>query len=56
MQTWLELYGDGYREVVKRCSQFEKQTVDNNEPFSKLKKKYPMYFWPELLGVKKSGF
>ena len=49
VQTWLDLYGDGYRTIIKRIG--PKQSPNNNEdqPLSKLKKKYPMYFWPELL-------
>jgi TrpR-related protein YerC/YecD len=49
VQTWLNLYGDGYRTIVERTK--DKTEPENNEPlsWSKAKKKYPMYFWPELL-------
>lgn len=51
IQTWLELYGDGYRTVVKRVGRQkdQEQKADPMEPFAQLKRKYPMYFWPELL-------
>ena len=49
VQTWLELYGDGYREVIKRCASRNKSDDELAKPYSQLKKKYPMYFWPELL-------
>ena len=48
VQTWLDLYGEGYRTIINR-SEKKKPTNSSNENFSILKKKYPMYFWPELL-------
>jgi uncharacterized protein YerC len=49
VQTWLRLYGDGYRTVLKRT----KDSSGAREPWANswndVKKKYPMYFWPELL-------
>lgn len=49
VQTWLNLYGDGYRTIVERTK--NQVVAKNKEPlsWSKVKKKYPMYFWPELL-------
>ena len=50
VQTWLNLYGEGYRMVLKRTAG-KASATSNPGPLSwnKLKKKYPMYFWPELL-------
>lgn len=49
VQTWLELYGDGYRNAVKKINKTERATDDSTKPFARFKRKYPMYFWPELL-------
>lgn len=48
VQTWLGLYGEGYRTVIQRISKKE-PTSGSSQPFSQLKRKYPIYFWPELL-------
>ncbi|OGE88384.1 MAG: hypothetical protein A3J07_01145 [Candidatus Doudnabacteria bacterium RIFCSPLOWO2_02_FULL_49_13] len=48
VQTWLELYGDGYRTVINRTIK-NKVEKNINEPFTKLKRKYPISFWPQLL-------
>lgn len=48
VQTWLDIYGEGYRTVIARSNKKE-ATMDYSKPFGKLKKKYPMYFWPEIL-------
>lgn len=49
VQTWLELYGDGYRTVIERCNKKNISSKEISKPFDKLKRKYPVYFWPELL-------
>jgi len=49
VQTWLELYGEGYRTVVSRLTKIEKISTEEKSSFTQLKRKYPMYFWPELL-------
>ena len=48
VQTWLNLYGEGYRTILKRT---ESAPAKSENPLSwgKLKRKYPLYFWPELL-------
>lgn len=48
VQTWLELYGEGYRTVIGRSAKREKQN-DFDKPFAKAKRKYPVYFWPQLV-------
>ena len=47
VQAWLEIYGEGYRTVISRISEKPKQTKER--PFNKLKRSYPMYYWPQLL-------
>ncbi len=49
VQIWLEIYGEGYRTVAKRIAKHEDPKDDLSKPFAKVKRKYPMYFWPELL-------
>lgn len=48
VQTWLAAYGDGYRTAIQRVAK-PAPTSDSTKPFAQLKRKYPMYFWPELL-------
>ena len=47
VQTWLRLYGEGYRIVIKRTKSSSSKA--NRETWINLKRKYPMYYWPELL-------
>jgi len=53
VNEWLKLTGDGYRLVVERLKKKRKERkIDNKyevSDFEKLKRKYPIYFWPELL-------
>lgn len=49
VQTWLDLYGEGYRTVVKRIAKKDKPQDELSKPFARVKRKYPMYYWPELL-------
>ena len=50
VQTWLDLYGEGYRTVVSRTrSKENRPESEYNFPFAKVKRKYPAYFWPQLL-------
>lgn len=49
VQTWLSLYGEGYRLVINRTKP-KRNIVDiGNKSFRQLKYKYPAYFWPQLL-------
>ena len=48
VQMWLNSYGDGLRTIFKR-SKNKTKTSDSILSWQHLKKKYPMYFWPELL-------
>ena len=50
VQTWLKLYGEGYRMVLKRTAKSQKiSREDSGSSWRLLKQKYPMYYWPELL-------
>ena len=53
VNEWLKLTGDGYRLVVERLKkERKKRKIDDKHEisdFEKLKRKYPIYFWPELL-------
>ncbi len=48
MQTWYETYGDDFRKILFRTHTADK-IEDRHSPWVQLKRRYPMYFWPELL-------
>lgn len=50
IQLWLNTYGDGFRLVIPKISKI-KETSEDYEVGSwrQLKKRYSIYFWPELL-------
>jgi TrpR-related protein YerC/YecD len=51
VQEWLKISGEGYRQAVKRTKnknieiKNECPTIDLNV----IKKRYPMYYWPEIV-------
>ena len=49
VQTWLSLYGEGYRTIAKRIAKKKENSDNTPKEISQIKKKYPAYFWPELL-------
>jgi len=56
IHEWLKLSGDGYRLVIDRIGEHKKETAkgsfeENFNQFSwrNVKRRYPMYFWPQLL-------
>lgn len=51
VNVWLKISGEGYRMVVERTKPAKEYTVvdEIREANLAYKKKYPMYFWPELL-------
>ncbi len=49
VQTWLNLYGEGYRIVLKRTESKSQEHTDTPLSWARLKKKHAMYFWPELV-------
>lgn len=48
VQTWMQLFGDGYRTVLERTKHINAENHEKNS-WSALKRKYPLYFWPQLL-------
>lgn len=51
VQEWLNLYGDGYRTVIKRTKPRKSLPAPESLRYNlqALKRKMPMYFWPELV-------
>ena len=51
VHTWMNLHGDGFQMVIKRTkSQPENKEIDAHPlSWAKHKRKYPLYYWPELL-------
>ncbi len=49
VQSWLNIYGEGFRTVLKRSKNKATAKSDYGKSWQSLKKKYPMYYWPELL-------
>lgn len=56
IQLWLYEAGDGYRMIVSRGKSVEVSVLQNRSfavdiPFTStwMKKRYPMYYWPQLL-------
>lgn len=48
---WLKRSGNGYRTIVQRLKQKRGEHVPSKEPseWNKLKHRYPMAFWPQLV-------
>src|SRR3989344_5675405 len=46
VQTWLNLYGEGYRTVLKRTKP-EPSPSPESSSWRAMKRKHSMYFWPE---------
>ena len=55
VQEWLKISGDGYRWAVQKTKgdmkKFQRSipTESGYSGWSEIKRRYPMYFWPELL-------
>ncbi|MFA5871094.1 MAG: Trp family transcriptional regulator [Parcubacteria group bacterium] len=53
VQEWLNISGGGYRKAVNRSKEkdypHENNSSGDSEGWRMLKKKYPMYYWPEML-------
>ena len=53
ISEWIKVSGDGYGLVVERIKKKRKTRAVNNKntisDFERFKRKYPIYFWPELL-------
>lgn len=48
IQTWLMNYGDGLRTAINRKPK-KKTASPQTEEWRMLKKRFPMYFWPQIL-------
>lgn len=48
VQTWLQNYGEGFRTVIER-TKGNTSVKEENLPWDRLKHRYPMYFWPQIL-------
>jgi uncharacterized protein YerC len=46
--TWLQVYGEGYRAVFNRTKTKTSPSILQS-PWKQMKRKYPIYFWPQLL-------
>jgi len=51
VQVWLHESGEGYRKIIERTKAIRKRRKKFGKPFqsSGLKKKYPLYFWPQIM-------
>jgi TrpR-related protein YerC/YecD len=52
VQEWMRISGEGYRLAIERTkNKLPKERNENVDfmPLNALKKKYPMYYWPEIL-------
>lgn len=50
VQVWLQNSGEGYRLVMERTKKSKKnrKRPEGQVKFSGLKRKFPMYFWPQI--------
>jgi len=48
VSEWLRGYGDGYRTVLDRIKKLPEIEVQKPS-YSNFKRRYPMYYWPEIL-------
>lgn len=53
VNAWLKAAGDGFRLATKRLEKHKKHNLkkikNRNDSWHSLKRKYPLYFWPQLL-------
>lgn len=55
VQEWIKISGEGYQRATKSLKSSEKEIKESRKqddyykPWSSLKKKYPSYYWPEIL-------
>lgn len=50
VHAWMDLYGEGLKLVIKRTKKHSHESKDLDAlSWSRHKKKYPMYYWPELI-------
>jgi TrpR-related protein YerC/YecD len=54
VQEWMKIAGEGYRMALTRTKNKNLARIDNSDncpsgEWAMLKRRYPMYFWPEIL-------
>lgn len=52
VQEWLKISGEGYNKAAKRIKGKEPKKFSSNynpEEWNSLKRRYPMYYWPQIL-------
>ncbi len=52
VQEWIKISGEGYRRAIERSGRKKFGTtlpVEKYSDWNSIKKRYPMYFWPQLL-------
>ncbi len=54
VQEWLKISGDGYRKAIaktkgKELKKIQKISTYNPEDWMAMKKRFPTYYWPEIL-------
>ncbi|MDP4001215.1 MAG: YerC/YecD family TrpR-related protein [bacterium] len=51
VHSWIQRSGEGYRLTLKRTKSKRNEMSKADQPvkLSAIKKKYPMYFWPQIL-------
>lgn len=51
VHEWLQISGEGYQKAIERTNEKTKSTTQNIEfeNWGTLKKKFPTYYWPEIL-------
>lgn len=49
VHTWMSMHGEGFKMVIKRTSSKPEKQNHDSLSWESHKKKYPLYYWPELL-------
>ena len=49
VQLWLQVHGEGFKTVLERTAHKHQPSKTEKSPWQSVKKKYPKYFWPQLL-------
>lgn len=53
VQEWLKISGEGYRRAIERISNKDTDEsmseIKDIQNWNSIKRRYPMYYWPELL-------
>jgi uncharacterized protein YerC len=51
IQLWLQTYGDGFRKVIPKLQKADSANSRSSSSLNwkRIKKSYPIYFWPQIL-------